>query len=74
MGDGDDRPGVLLEVPFEWERSLAILFEGLPLARIGQVSDQPRLTIFGSETNTLLVNAGIYELKQAWQAPLQGIV
>jgi phosphoribosylformylglycinamidine synthase len=71
---GESPSRFLLEVPFEWERSLAILFEGLPLARVGQVSDQPRLTIFGSETSSLLVNAGIYELKEAWQQPLRGIV
>lgn len=64
----------LLEVPFEWERSLKMLFGDLPLACIGQVSDQPRLTIFGATGDTLLINAGIGEMKQAWQKPLQGIV
>src|SRR4029079_12901883 len=71
---GDSPTRFLLEVPFEWERPLTILFEGLPLARIGQVSDQPRLTIFGSESDTLLINANIFDLKHAWQSPLHGIV
>ncbi len=71
---GESQTRFLLEVPFEWERSLAILFEGLPIACIGQVSEQQRLTIFGAENDTLLINAGLTELKAAWQKPLQGLV
>lgn len=64
----------LLEVPFEWESSLKMLMGDLPLACIGQISDQPRLTIFGAESDKLLVNLGVAEMKNAWQQPLQGIV
>jgi len=71
---GESPTRFLLEVPFEWERPLAILFEGLPLARIGRVSDQPRLTVFGSAASDLLVDANVIDLKHAWQQPLLGIV
>ncbi len=64
----------LLEVPFEWESSLKMLMGDLPIACIGQVSDQARLTIFGAESDKLLVNLGVAEMKHAWQQPLQGIV
>lgn len=64
----------LLEVPFEWESSLKILMEQLPMACIGQVTEQPRLTIFGAASDALLINATIAEMKTAWQTPLQGIV
>jgi phosphoribosylformylglycinamidine synthase subunit PurSL len=71
---GESPTRFLLEVPFEWERSLKILFGDLPLACIGQVSEQPRLTIFGAASDTLLVNLSIAEMKIAWQEPLKGIV
>lgn len=71
---GESPTRFLLEVPFEWERSLEILFEGLPIGCIGQVSEQPRLTIFGSEHDSLLINATLAELKQAWQRPLANVV
>ncbi|MBL8824338.1 MAG: phosphoribosylformylglycinamidine synthase subunit PurL [Planctomycetia bacterium] len=68
---GESPTRFLLEVPFEWERSLSILMGDLPCACIGQVSDQRRLTIFGSPSDTLLVNVGIDELKAAWQNTLR---
>lgn len=71
---GESTTRFLLEVPFEWESSLKIIFGDLPLACIGQVTDQPRLTIFGAEADKLLINLGITEMKEAWQKPLQGIV
>jgi phosphoribosylformylglycinamidine synthase subunit PurSL len=71
---GESPTRFLLEVPFEWERSLEILFEGLPIGCIGQVSEQPRLTIFGSEHDSLLINATLAELKQAWHRPLADVV
>jgi phosphoribosylformylglycinamidine synthase len=71
---GESPTRFLLEVPFEWERSLEILFEGLPIGCIGQVSEQQRLTIFGAEHDALLVNATLAELKQAWQRPLADVV
>lgn len=64
----------LLEVPFEWESSLKMLMGDLPLACIGQVTEQPRLTIFGAASDSLLVNLGVSEMKSAWQQPLLGIV
>lgn len=71
---GESTTRFLVEVPFEWESSLKIIFGHLPLACIGQVTDQPRLTIFGGASDALLVNLGIAEMKEAWQKPLRGIV
>ncbi|HQR07993.1 MAG TPA: phosphoribosylformylglycinamidine synthase subunit PurL [Gemmatales bacterium] len=71
---GESATRFLLEVPFEWESSLKILFGDLPLACIGQVTEQARLTIFGAERDKLLINAGITEMKDAWQQPLRGVV
>jgi phosphoribosylformylglycinamidine synthase II len=71
---GESATRYLLEVPFEWESSLKMLFGGLPLACIGQVAEPPRLTIFGSAQDTLLVNLEIAEMKAAWQGTLRGLV
>jgi phosphoribosylformylglycinamidine synthase len=60
----------LLEVPFEWERVMRNLFDGLPLVKLGQVADQPRLSIFGSSHGGLLIDAALPDLKAAWQTPL----
>ena len=60
----------LLEVPFEWDRVLRNLFDGLPLVKLGQVADQPRLSIFGSSHGGLLLDTAVADLKAAWQTPL----
>lgn len=71
---GESTTRFLLEVPFEWERSLAMLFEGLPFACIGKVTDTRRMTVFSSVTNKFLVDADIGELKTIWQKPLKNLV
>jgi phosphoribosylformylglycinamidine synthase len=43
-------------------------FEGLPIVRIGQVVDQPRLVIQGLQT--VVIDATLEELKSSWQQPL----
>ncbi len=48
-----------------FERALA----GIALANIGQVTSDKRLAINNGETK--LVDADIFELKEAWQAPLR---
>lgn len=60
----------LLEVPFEWSRVLENLFAGLPLAHLGKVTDLPRLSVFGSRTNELLIDLSVDDLRTAWQEPL----
>ena len=60
----------LIEVPFEWDRVCTQLFEGLPIIRLGKVTDTPRLSIFGSQHGGLLVDLPISELKKAWKTPL----
>ena len=52
------------------DRVLRNLFDGLPLVKIGQVTDQPRLTIFGSSHGGLLIEVPLTDLKAAWQTPL----
>jgi phosphoribosylformylglycinamidine synthase len=43
--------------------------EGFPLARVGEVCETPRLKVTGLKGN-LILDADIWELKAAWQAPL----
>jgi phosphoribosylformylglycinamidine synthase len=42
---------------------------GVPVAKIGQVTSDTRLLI--NDADTRLINADIFELKEAWQAPLR---
>jgi phosphoribosylformylglycinamidine synthase len=44
-------------------------FSGMPVARIGEVTDAPRLVITGL-TGAVIVDADILDLKHAWQKPL----
>jgi phosphoribosylformylglycinamidine synthase len=44
-------------------------FEGIPIAYIGRVSDEPRLNIMSGGIG--LIEANIVDLKEAWQAPFR---
>ncbi len=44
-------------------------FEGIPIAYIGRVSDEPRLKIMSGGIG--LIDANIFDLKEAWQATLR---
>jgi phosphoribosylformylglycinamidine synthase len=60
---------LLCEVPAEQAAQFERIFSGVPLARIGQVSNDDRLVIrFGDEP---LIEIGINKLKEAWQAPFR---
>ena len=51
-----------------------LLFEAaladIPHARIGEVTDSPRLTITAADGSTL-IDQDLATLKEAWQAPLR---
>jgi phosphoribosylformylglycinamidine synthase len=49
---------------------LKALFSGLPFAKIGTVSKEPRLRIAGAN-GEWLIWAALGELKEAWQSPLR---
>ncbi|MBN1919566.1 MAG: phosphoribosylformylglycinamidine synthase [Verrucomicrobia bacterium] len=53
--------------------SFEMTLSGLPFARIGTVNAEPRLVIKGFGVRPI-VNAAIGDLKEAWQAPLRGVV
>jgi phosphoribosylformylglycinamidine synthase len=57
----------------EVEHAKASAFEaalaGIPFAKIGEVMGDPRLNL--SDLETTLIDADIYALKDAWQAPLR---
>jgi phosphoribosylformylglycinamidine synthase len=59
----------LCEVEIDKAGELERLFGGVPLLRIGSVVKEPRLMIQSEGRD--LVNADIFELKEAWQAPLR---
>ncbi len=68
----------LLEVPPQHYAALVDLFGDLPVGRLGEVSDPdhgpqagpPRLAITGID-GTIVVDAEIADLKDAWQRPLR---
>jgi phosphoribosylformylglycinamidine synthase len=51
--------------------ALAAAFAGLPFAKIGRTTEEPRLRIAGA-SGEWLVWAKLGELKEAWQRPLRG--
>jgi phosphoribosylformylglycinamidine synthase len=59
----------LCEVPPEFAPEFERAFGGVPVGKIGEVTGERRLVIAGGGTQ--LVDADIYELKEAWQAPLR---
>ena len=56
------------EVDREREAGFLACFSGLPVVRLGEVTEQPRLVCRGS--SGLLLDEPVEELKQVWQAPL----
>ena len=65
----------LCEIPPHQAGDFEQLMSALPCARVGQVVRSPRLVIHAASTDDenadLMVDVGIDELKEAWQAPLR---
>jgi len=67
---------VLEVVPDRW-RELALVLDGLPLGRLGEVNsgsagretDSPRLTVLGLDEK-VVIDAKVSDLKAVWQRPL----
>ena len=43
--------------------------KGFPVALVGEVTEEPRVTVTGLDGH-VVVDADIWELKKAWQEPL----
>ena len=61
----------LCEVPPENAAAFEAILGDIPHARIGEAVDTGRLEIVGQDNQTVLVEAGLAELKEAWQKPLR---
>ncbi|MEW6113296.1 MAG: phosphoribosylformylglycinamidine synthase subunit PurS [Thermodesulfobacteriota bacterium] len=59
----------LLSVRQEDQASLEAALSGHPLAKVGEVTSEPRVRVQGLQGATV-IDAEIWDLKQAWQAPL----
>ena len=78
---GPERDGIILfsesntrflcEVAADKYATFAAAMAGVPFARVGSVTADPRLVIDGSESGTALIDVLISELKSAWQEPLR---
>jgi phosphoribosylformylglycinamidine synthase len=60
----------IAEVSPEHEKSLAKLFKGIPMAKIGTVEASPEFLVYGLKDKPV-INARIDELKDIWQSPLK---
>ena len=60
----------IAEVSPTHEKALAKIFKGIPMAKIGTVEASPELVVYGLKDQPV-INAGINELKEIWQAPLK---
>ena len=58
----------LIEVPSQNQQAFETCFNGLPCVEIGVVNESERLTVDGINGTT--IDAGLDELKTAWQGPL----
>jgi len=59
----------VVSVPQEKQRAFEQAMKGFPVALVGEVTEEPRLTVTGLDGH-VLVDADIWELKKAWQEPL----
>jgi phosphoribosylformylglycinamidine synthase len=60
----------IVEISPEKKDAFEKKIEGVPFALIGQVTDEPRLEVYGRMGNSV-VSISIDELKEAWQKPLR---
>ncbi len=63
----------VVTVDRQHQRSFEKTMAALPFARIGAVTAEPRLVIKGFSVRPV-VDATIADLKEAWQAPLRGVI
>jgi phosphoribosylformylglycinamidine synthase subunit PurSL len=59
----------VVSVRQEKQRAFEQAMKGFPVALVGEVTEEPRLTVTGLGGH-VLVDADIWELKKAWQEPL----
>jgi phosphoribosylformylglycinamidine synthase len=60
----------IVEVSPEKKDAFEKELKGVLFALIGQVTDEPKLEVYGRKGNTV-VSISIDELKEAWQKPLR---
>ncbi len=60
----------IVEVRPEHQKQFEPLMKDIPCGLLGKVTSEPLLKIYGL-TNKLIVSENIYDLKDAWQAPLR---
>jgi len=60
----------IVEVRPEHHKQFETLVKDIPCGLLGKVIPEPLLKIY-SLNNKLIVNKNIYDLKEAWQAPLR---
>ncbi len=60
----------IVEVRPEHQKQFEMITKDIPCGLIGKVTSEPLLEIYGLN-NKLIVNENIYDLKEAWQAPLR---
>jgi len=61
---------MIAEVPPAHEKALAKIFKGIPFKKVGVVEASPELVVYGLKDQPV-INAGIKDLKEIWQAPLK---
>jgi phosphoribosylformylglycinamidine synthase len=59
----------VVSVPQEKQGAFEQAMKGFPVALVGEVTEEPRLTVTGLDGH-VVVDADIWELKKAWQEPL----
>ena len=60
----------IAEVSPSHEKTLAKIFKGIPMAKIGTVEASPELIVYGLKDQPV-INANINELKEIWKSPLK---
>lgn len=60
----------VVTVPPDYENDFLKQMKGIDIFYLGEVLEQPQFKVYGSKNN-LIINATIYELKEAWQKTLR---
>jgi phosphoribosylformylglycinamidine synthase len=61
----------IVEVPKKYKKKFRAVMKGAPVGLIGEVTKERKLKIIGLDGKSVVVNAALKELKEAWQSPFK---
>ena len=63
----------IVEVPIKYKKKFRKLMKGTPIGFIGEVKNEKKFRVIGLDGKSVVVDAGLKELKETWQGPFKNM-